>query len=460
MSLDFEIESWIQNIDPSSKHIAQKAEATKQEPSLKRRRLNTLTLDASQSEKNMDCTRSLSSSKHAQSDNFETPRPTRRIRTPRTESGTSLPFTQSGASQQSELSSPTEQLRALHLHNKGVVAKQLSAFHDKPATLEALLDKIDLVSSGIGILPTSHVSLFSHLDRETYSDFKWTQNPVLSKFLFSNDRDEIGHTPQPATVQWILQEAAFCDSKGCSKTDWNAEVHHRVLEAALRPLQGPRRDQFLDFRLSTTASIINEYHVTPASKKVDFCMYINPQQDKRAEVVEIIETIRDILPMGTFNHANLAPLSDNPIAVSIETMKTTGEGWENARLQMEVWMAAHWQFLRQLLEMRQHAADKLSVLRSRAGEMSFCSDKIWDLPEFIPGIIIQGHDWHLIVTTADGERTIFWQKKTLGDTSSSKGIYQIIYNLQLLRQWAQDEYWKWLKDLLLEWPRSDGGLVF
>ncbi|KAM0231491.1 hypothetical protein ACHAP5_011049 [Fusarium lateritium] len=457
MSLDFKLESWIQKIDPSLKFIAQK-----QEPSGKRRRLNTLTEDASDSEKTTNSIQSRGhySSKRAHSDDFETPRPTRRMRTPRTESGSPLSLTQSRVSQQSDLPSPTEQLRALQLHSRGVIAKQLSAFHDKPASLEVLLDKIDLVSSGISILPTSHVSLFSHLDRETYSDFKWTQNPVLSKFLFSNDRNEIGHTPPPETIQWILHEAAYCDSKGCSKTDWNAEVHHRVLGAALRPLQGPRRDQLVDFRLSSNAPIIDEYHVTSGSKKVDFCIYIDPKQDKRTGVVEIIETFREILPMGIFNHANLSPLSDNPIAISIETIKTTGKGWENARLQMEVWMAAQWQFLRQLLEIRQHATDNLSVLRSRAGEMSFCTDKNWDLPEFIPGIIIQGHDWHLIITTADGEKTIFWQKKSIGDTSSSKGIYQIIYNLQLLRQWAQEGYWKWMKDLLLEWPRSDGGLVF
>ncbi|RGP71216.1 hypothetical protein FLONG3_7166 [Fusarium longipes] len=454
MSLDFEIETWIQDIDQSSKPTTRE-----EEPSLKRRRLNNFTPNASQSEKKMDSVRRRShhSSKRAHSDDFDTPRPRRRVRTPRTESGTSLSLTQSRAS---ELSSPTEQLRALQLHNEGVVAKQLSAFHDKPATLETLLDKIDLVSSGIGILPTSHVSLFSHLDKETYNDFKWTQNPVLSKFLFSDDRDEIGQTPSPETVQWVLHEAAFCDSKGCSKTDWNTEVHHRVLEAALRPLQGPRSDQFLDFRLSTTASIISEYHVTSTSKKVDFCMYINPKKDKESRVVEIIETISDYLPMGVFNHANSSTLSRNPIALSIQTTKTTGEGWENARLQMEVWMAAHWQFLRRLIDMRQHAADKLSVLRSSAGEMSFCSDKTWGLPEFLPGIIIQGHIWYLILTTAEEEKTVFWHKKTIGDTSCSKGIYQIIYNIQLLRQWAQDSYWKWLKDLLLEWPQSDGEMVF
>ena len=459
MPLEFEIDSWIQKIDPSSKPIARKEEAN-QEPFLKRRRVSTLTTDASQNETNMHYGRSLNSSKRSRSDDLETPRPTRRIITPRSESGTSLPFTQSGTSRQSEISSRTEQLSILQLHKKTVVAKQLSTFHDKPATLEILLDKIDLVSSGISILPTSHAPLFSTLDKDIYNDFKWTQKPVFSKFLFSNDRDEVGQTPLPETIQWILHEAAFCDSKGCSEKDWNTEVHHRVLAAALRPLHGPRRDQLFDFRLSASASVIPEYHVTSASKGADFCMYIDPKQDVSPEVVDIIRTIKRSLPMGVFNHVYLGPLSDNPIAIGIETKKTTGEGWENAKLQMEIWMASHWQFLRKLLEKRQCAAERLSTMRSRAGDMSFCSDKIWDLPEFIPGIIIQGHDWYLIVTTAEGEKTIFWQKKTLGDTSSSRGIYQIIYNLQLLRQWAQEDYWKWLKDILLEWPQSEGELVF
>lgn len=198
---------------------------------------------------------------------------------------------------------------------------------------------------------------------------------------------------------------------------------------------------------STTASIITEYHVTSASKKVDFCMYLDPKQDESAQVSETIDALKNILPLGMFNHANLAPLSDNSIAVSVETKKT-GEGWENAKLQMEVWMAAHWQFLRKLLSLRQ-----------RAQELTTTNEKRWNLPDFIPGIIIQGHDWHLIITTPEGEKTVFWQKKNFGDTSSSKGIYKIIYNLQLLRQWAQEDYWKWMRELLLEWPRIEGELV-
>ncbi|KAF5598803.1 hypothetical protein FPCIR_2727 [Fusarium pseudocircinatum] len=152
-----------------------------------------------------------------------------------------------------------------------------------PEPLEVLLGNIDLASSGIGVLPSSQ--------RSIYGEFKLTRQPILSKILFSDERDNLGQAPAPETVY-------------------------------------------------TTASIITEYHVTSASKNVDFCMYLDPKQDESAQVSETIDALKNILPLGMFNHANLAPISDNPIAVSIETKKT-GEGWKNAKLQMEVWMAAH-----------------------------------------------------------------------------------------------------------------------
>ncbi|KAG9495218.1 hypothetical protein J7337_013453 [Fusarium musae] len=212
------------------------------------------------------------------------------------------------------------------------------------------------------------------------AEYKWTCQLILSNIVFSDDRDKLGHKPVPEAIH-------------------------------------------------TTASNIAEYHVTSASKKADFCMYLDPMQDDFAQVSDTIDAPKNIFPLGIFNRTNLAPLSDSPIAVGIE-IKKTGERWENAKLQMEVWMAAHWQFLWQLL------------LRKRAQELATSDEMRWSLPDFITGIIIQRHDWHLIITTPEGDKTLFWQKKNLGDTSNSMGIYKIIYNLELLRQWAQEEYYR------------------
>ncbi|KAF4451960.1 hypothetical protein F53441_5136 [Fusarium austroafricanum] len=422
MSLEHRINSWLQQIKTASKstHQAKSACATKSSDSehcSKRRRLNPPTPDASRSGDSHSMAsnrrhpspskRSHDETQAGDNDEFQTPRPPKRkLETPTSESGTSLSSTQSRSqvSERSGYSSPTKQLRALELHTRGVIPGELSAFRHKPPSLEALLDQIDLALSGFGLLPSSQRSTLDQLDEETYSNFKWTKQPILSNFLFSEQRDQLGETPPPEIVHRILHQAAYCNSKNCSEADWNMEVHHRVLEAALRPLRGCQMSQLFDFRLS--------------------------------------------------------PLSDNPIAVSIETKKT-GEGWENARLQMEIWMAAHWQFLRKLLDLRQRAANEPSSMKQAEGVNAPSSeaDKVWQLPKFLPGIIIQGHDWHLIITTPEGEKTTFWQKQSFGDTWSSKGIYKIIYNLQLLRKWAQDEYWAWLRELLLEWPRYKEELV-
>lgn len=48
--------------------------------------------------------------------------------------------------------------------------------------------------------------------------------------------------------------------------------------------------------------------------------------------------------------------------------------------------------------------------------------KVWNLPEFIPGIVVRDNEWHLVITTPKGEKTVFWQKN-LGDTLSLKGVY-------------------------------------
>ncbi|KAF4496606.1 hypothetical protein FAGAP_7233 [Fusarium agapanthi] len=480
MSLEQRINSWLQKIETASKSTlqAKQACATKSSDSehcSKRRRLNPPTPDASRTGDSHGMAssrrdprpskRSHDKTQAGDDDEFQTPRPPKRkLETPRSESGTSLSSTQS-RSQVSEISgysSPTKQLRALELHTRGVLPRELSAFRHKPPSLETLLDQIDLALSGFGLLPSSQRSTLDHLDEETYSDFKFTKQPVLSNFLFSEQRDQLGETPPPEIIHRILHQAAYCNSKNCSEADWNMEVHHRVLEAALRPLRGCQMSQLFDFRLSTTASIIAEYHVTSASKKVDFCMYIDPKCDETtiAQVSQAIHMLRNILPLGMFNHTNLSPISDSPIAVSIETKKT-GEGWENAKLQMEIWMAAHWQFLRKLLDLRQRAANESSLMKQVEGVIASTSeaDKVWQLPKFMPGIIIQGHDWHLIITTPEGKKITFWQKQSFGDTWSSKGIYKIIYNLQLLRKWAQEEYWIWLRELLLEWPRYKGELV-
>jgi CHASE2 domain-containing sensor protein len=79
--------------------------------------------------------------------------------------------------------------------------------------------------------------------------------------------------------------------------------------------------------------------------------------------------------------------------------------------------------------------------------------KTFDLPTFIPGIIIQGHMWHLIITTPQDRKTMVWQSVSIGTTQSTKGIYQIVYILHLLREWVKSTYWPLIWNIVSAgWP--------
>jgi len=100
---------------------------------------------------------------------------------------------------------------------------------------------------------------------------------------------------------------------------------------------------------------------------------------------ELIDNIRQLLPDQSLNHTAALPVRHRPIALGIETKKT-GEGAEAARLQVGVWLAAQWRFLEVLAGL------------GRGGDpviLNSSSACLGELPLFLPGIVIQGHDWNL-----------------------------------------------------------------
>lgn len=201
--------------------------------------------------------------------------------------------------------------------------------------------------------------------------------------------------------------------------------------------------------------------MAPVLKKgVDFCFYIDPSNDRSepqqtttsgnawgdAPVVAAALRLRTTLDRA-INHTSYEGLRNRPVALAIES-KEPSQGLDGATLQMGVWLSAHWAFLRHL--------NKLIRSRAAAGAGDASGTNLDAeaglLPDFLPGIIIIGHDWHLILTTVQGEHgenMILWRKLTLGSTSSPLGVYQIVCALQILRQWAEATYWPWLRERVL-----------
>lgn len=236
---------------------------------------------------------------------------------------------------------------------------------------------------------------------------------------------------------------------------------------------------------SIHASILPDYGSPSTSKRVDFCVYVSSSNEPRASSVSIppavpsIERLCRELPGQVFNFTDFAPLERRPIALSIEAKKP-GEGWEGARLQLGVWQMAHWGFLMCLIviqEEKRQARRAEAVLEAEQAEAEGNAGVVQQsvqslslhegqqksapestqetvrplrLPEFLPGIIIQGHQWDLVITTLDGAKTKFWHKLPMGNTLDTKGIYKLVCSLQILRTWAEESYWPWLKELVMD----------
>ncbi|KAF5023420.1 hypothetical protein F66182_4520 [Fusarium sp. NRRL 66182] len=328
-------------------------------------------------------------------------------------------------------------------YNYGMRKKDLSTV---PPPLETLLSLVGSIADGYGILPSSQRQTIKRLKDAEYKDWVWAQEGCRSDMYFSDHRRTVGDTPQPGLVHRILYQAAFCDSgMVSSQEDWDTEVVHRVLEAALRGSTGPAKSELVDFRLSTTARVIPEYHRTSLHpQKVDFCVYIEPTGDREHPTVpRVIKALTKVLPYGSFNHTDLDPLRFRPVVFSVETLRQ-GRIPDLVRLQTGVWMPAHWEFLERLLKIRQEAADGVSRMKDKNADDALADEpdtatQAPQLPEYLLGIVVQGHEWHLIVSRRDGERTGFNDAVAFGSTTSSKGVYKIIYVLQVLQHWAKTD---------------------
>ncbi|KAJ4251385.1 hypothetical protein NW762_011366 [Fusarium torreyae] len=324
------------------------------------------------------------------------------------------------------------------------------------SSLETITETIHRFRAGIGILPRSERSAISELRNVApYRDWNWAQVKGASDKHFSAEREDLGDTPDPGTVHKILYQAAFCENSGASQIDWNTEVIHRLLDVSLRPTTGWGESQIVDFRSSTTANIIPEYQLQPPnreySKKADFCIYVEPSRDSQQSLLpRIIKALRNTLPQSTLNHVDLNTLQERPIAISIQTLEQS-HALHALILHKGDWISARWNFLETLLSLRREAVVSLARMQRQT---SCVPHPYPQLPEYLFDIIIHGHEWYLVITSSEEGETVLRGVINFGSTSSSKGIYQIVCTLQVLKHYVGEVYWPWMRDLLLNWPRK------
>lgn len=207
---------------------------------------------------------------------------------------------------------------------------------------------------------------------------------------------------------------------------------------------------------STTARPHGRYKPRSAPNKlVDFCVYANMDDDDQLMTAQ--RALCRQTPTLSVNHTDFDPLQTRPIMFSIETKKT-GEHLTKAQLQVGVWHAAQWSFLEStcMVASRQFSTEQdepdmnFTEQNSTTATHSHNSEQnILGKLSFLPGIIVQGHEWSLVLSTRENGKTVLWTKKQFGSTESELGCYQIVAGIRELLRWAECEYLPWFKETIL-----------
>ncbi|EWY80976.1 hypothetical protein FOYG_15268 [Fusarium oxysporum NRRL 32931] len=314
-----------------------------------------------------------------------------------------------------------------------------------PSALTILLKRINDIYAGRGILP-SNIRPVMHATSQVaaWKDMAWARGGSQSDVHYCTQRHRVGDAPSPENVEKVMYQTSRCTRDGAQPNEWNMEVVQKVLELSFRNEHTCRRPQLVDFRCSTDGVVIPQYHTNPDTPQPpDFCVNIDTTCNKMPTAILGLEKH---LYRNIFNHIDLGCIRwQRPIAFHVHTLP---ENTERELQRVRTAFAAHWGFLKRLVRLRERVDIKWP-------NYTWIDDSKYDLPEFLPGIIIYKHNWFLGVSKPDGENTRFYG---IGDTASSIGVYKIVYALQILRNWAETVYWPWMQKLVLRWPLDEHGI--
>ncbi|KAK2036375.1 hypothetical protein LZ31DRAFT_561188 [Colletotrichum somersetense] len=339
--------------------------------------------------------------------------------------------------------SPRKQV-VLMAMEKAVEPVSFDGEAELPAALDDLVSRIEDLARGNGII--------SHTEKETLYQqrgksrrFKWIKEssfaPPPSYDQAESSRDELGPTPTLETVNKIWNDADDCQSFQHFEIQWNCAVHFKMLEMALA------HSRHLGFCICTGVQIHPDYtrgaKASHHNKKVDFCVFVN---ERSPELTRAALTS----PFQSVNQTEYPALLERPIALSIET-KVTGQDWAEAVNQISVWLLAQWDALDDLVLRTQSRAGAAppDVDSGNVNDPKPSAAAAAGLV-FLPGIVVQGHDWYFVAMTrsATGKSRLF-SRILCGSTQKTEGVYQVVAVLQLLGKYIENEYWLWFKQTIL-----------
>ncbi|KAL3587879.1 hypothetical protein FPOAC2_13778 [Fusarium poae] len=176
-------------------------------------------------------------------------------------------------------------------------------------------------------------------------------------------------------AQRIAKHSNTCTSQLQDEGAWNNLVHSRLLDMFIHDMCDESSQDQCDFMPCITTSMNLQYHrfSEPASR-VDYIIRLLPS-----------DNIYESLPCFTASRMPSHNWTSNqllPIAFSIETKRYGGDIAKGEQ-QLGLWTAAQWEFL-------------ISISGIEA---------VKEL-DFIPGVVVNGETWSLVIMTRTGVRTV------------------------------------------------------
>ncbi|KAL0929224.1 uncharacterized protein CTRU02_215822 [Colletotrichum truncatum] len=330
-------------------------------------------------------------------------------------------------------SSPTKQFGRLELHNPlkihfddfdGVGTDLGSGVNVLPPGLQEVRRQLAAFSINQNIIPRrDQAAVASLLQGSPY--------PITDAAYYDDEEPfRVGPIVSLSDISTIVKASRRCRADRAAEIVWNVEVHQEMLRRALRKNLCDIESGTTNFTICTSASIHNHVAKRSSTKMIDFCLYIDTDVLNHDEpgVAPAVERLRARSPTESVNHTGFATLRKHPVALSIESKKSDGSQ-DEAILQIGTWQAAQFLFL-----------SKMQAAKGR---------ELQGL-EFLPGLIVQGADWHFVAATRRGDETIVWTKQPIGSTTSPLGTYQVIRSIQYLAWWCQEVYWTWFAQNMLD----------
>lgn len=308
----------------------------------------------------------------------------------------------------------------------------MESWRSMPAELQPLAKRMMIYKSGRGI-----VSCDYPLDE--------LQDDIDDEHLAGDERQALGDCPRPEWIKEIASSTSFCNARKASEPAWNCDVHSRILRQALRCSSSARSGDRLRWHNITTASIEPSSLLPIASESKSESTAFQSRKADFALCLELPGDLARHLSLGgvhTLNPTFYETIRFSPLACSIET-KLTGENWEDAKTQIETWASAQVAHLRGMLQKVETFTDEAA-----AGASGWVHT-LNTMPA-LPFFIVQGKSWHFLYLQVMAERAVLWEDVLVGDTTSPKGVHQVVTALLAVMDWAETIWRPWYQCAVLD----------